>query len=511
MMTRLVPFIATLLLLPFAPLSSQQAAGKKPKPPLASAIDSNAGSPSSGKVSPLAEDGEFLRRAMLDLVGYPPSLEQVKAFMADANPNKRADKIDELVDSEDWADRTARLFCEGWFGDYHDVPVMLTPALDAGTKSKITSNFVSWLKQKLHKDAPYNKEIVDAIIRARGTGTGDPAMLWKLSCFAGDDAGSVEFANRVSKHFLGIRLKCAQCHDHPFDVWDEGHFYKLAAFFGRTRAKGGNDAEITEGESAGGEMMAMQRSGGGHQPQFIFGQKPGKADPWMDSLAVYMTGPENPQLAMATANRVWSWFFGRGLVHPVDDFNKMRPPLAGGMLGALAKELRSSKYSIKTLVKGICNSDIYQRASANDGNMTKPSFAAAWIKHLDAEQLHNSIAVATSGRPAKSVSGAMSMVAPLFPADIQWCEVTPLPGNMRQALLLRNNGSINSSIGSALGQIRGSTTAEKVGEMFLAVLSRKPSASETERFVKYIDGHSGQGLEDAYWALMNTTEFLTRH
>ena len=500
--------LAFLLLLGAAP--QQQAVGKRPKPPLASAIDSAAGSLGGPKASPLAEDGEFLRRVMLDLVGYPPNLEQVKAFMAEANANKRADKIDELLDSEDWADRTARLFCEGWFGDYHDVPIMLTPALDAGTKSKIIANFVQWLKQKLQKDAPYNKEIVDAILRARGTGTGDPAMLWKLSCFAGDDAGSVEFANRVSKHFLGIRLKCAQCHDHPFDVWDEGHFYKLAAFFGRTKAKGGNDAEISESD-AQGEAMMMQRSGTGHQPQFIFGQKPGKTDPWMDALAVYMTGPDNPQLPIATANRVWSWLFGRGLVHPVDDFNKMKQPLGGGLLGALAKEFKASKFSVKALYRGICNSDAYQRASANDANMTKPSFAAAWIKHLDAEQLHNSISVATSGRPAKSVSGAMSMVAPLFPADIQWCEVTPLPGNMRQALLLRNNSSINASIGGALGQIKGSTTAEKVGEMFLAVLSRKPNAAETERFVKYIEAHAGQGLEDAYWALMNTTEFLTRH
>lgn len=511
---RHAPALASLLLLPvlISGLPAQEKAAKKSKNPLASAIDSNAGSLSSGKQSPIAEDGEFLRRVMLDLVGYPPNLEQVKAFMADANANKRADKIDELLESEDWADRTARLFCEGWFGNYHDIPIMVMPALDAGAKSRITQDFVKWLKAKLQKDAPYNKDIVDAIIRARGTGTGDPSMLWKLSCFAGDDSGPVEFANRVSKHFLGIRLKCAQCHDHPFDVWDEGHFYKLAAFFGRTRAKGGGDAEISEGDAQGDAMM-MKQSGTGQQPQFIFGQKPAKTDPWMDALAVYMTGPENPQLAPAAANRVWSWLFGRGLVHPVDDFSKAHPPLAGGMLGALAKEFRTNKYSVKALYRGICNSDTYQRASANDGNMTKPSFSAAWIKHLDAEQLLNSIQVATTGRPAKNVSAAMSMVNPLFPADIIWCEVTPLPGNMRQALLVRNNSSIHSGItsGGVLSGVKGATTAEKITELFLAGLSRKPSASELERFVGYVDKHAGQGLEDAYWAILNTTEFLTRH
>jgi hypothetical protein len=506
------PVVASLLLLFLLGSSAghSQQAGKKPKSPGSSAIDSAAGSVNpASKPSPLAEDGEFLRRVMLDLVGYPPNLEQVKAFIADANANKRSDKIDELLDSEDWADRTARLFCEGWFGDYHKIPIMLTPALDAGAQGRLVGEFVKWLKLKLQKDSPYNREIVDAIIRARGTGTGDPALLWKLSCFAGDDAGPVEFANRVSKHFLGIRLKCAQCHDHPFDVWNEGHFYKLAAFFGRTQAKGGADAEVREGT----EGDAYKASGASYQPQFIFGQKPGKGDPWMDALAVYMTGPDNSQLASAVCNRVWFWLFGRGLVHPVDDFNKAQPPFAAGILGALGKELRSNKYSIKSLYRAICNSDTYQRSSTNDSKMAKPSFSMGWIKHLDAEQLLNSIQVATTGKPGKSVSEAMRMVEPLFPADVVWCEVTPLPGNMRQALLVRNNNQIHGWInsGGVLGGIRSGAPADRVNEMFLAALSRKPSAGELERFVKYMEKHAGQGAEDVYWTLLNTTEFLSRH
>jgi hypothetical protein len=489
--------------------SSQQAIGKKPKSALASAIDSAAGGlMGSAKASPLAEDGEFLRRVMLDLVGYPPSLAEVKAFMADPNVNKRSEKIDQLLDLEDWGDRTARLFCDGWFGDYHNVPIMLTPAVDAGVQKRLISDFVTWLKGKLNKDAPYNREIVDAILKARGTGTGDPAMLWKLACFAGDDAGAVEFANRASKHFLGIRLKCAQCHDHPFDKWNTGDFYKLAAFFGRTRASGGADASINE--STDGE--AMKYGGGSYQPQFIYGQRPGKTDNWMDALAVFLSMQDTGQLASATANRVWSWLFGRGLVHPVDDFNAAKPPFAGGIMAAMTRELKSTKYSIKSLYRGICNSDAYQRSSANDSAMTKPAFAAGWIKHLDAEQLMNSIQVATTGRAGKSVAEAMRMVGPLFPADILWSEVTPLPGNMRQALLVRNNQSIHGAItsGGIFGSISGTTT-EKVTDMFLAVLSRKPSEAELARFVKYVDANSGGGAEDAFWALMNTTEFLTRH
>ena len=487
--------------------SSHPQQQKKPKSPLSSGIDSSASSlQGSGKPSPLAEDGEFLRRVMLDLVGYPPSLEQVKAFIADPNVDKRSQKIDQLIESEDWADRTARLFCEGWFGDYHKVPMMVTPKLEGGAEQRIANDFVAWMKLKLSKDAPYNREIVDQIIRARGTGTGDPALLWKLACFSGgDDGPAIEFANRVSRHFLGIRLRCAQCHDHPFARYKERDFYQMAAFFGRTQAKGGADVEVSES----GTLEALKAYKNSYPPQFISGARPGKADPWMDSLAVYVTTSED--LAMATANRVWSWFFGRGLVHPVDDFNDMNKPLGGGLLGVLAREFKSSKFSIKTLVRGICNSDTYQRSSANDALMTRPNFSAGWIKHLDAEQLMNSIAVATGQAPRRDAQGAMSLVAPLFPADVIWCEVTPLPGNMRQALFVRNNSMIHGQISGGVGKIQGAKTADKVAEMFLAVVSRRPTDAEVARFVKFIDGHQGQGLEDAYWALMNTTEFLSRH
>jgi len=105
----------------------------------------------------------------------------------------------------------------------------------------------------------------------------------------------------------------------------------------------------------------------------------------------------------------------------------------------------------------------------------------------------------------------MRMVEPLFPADVVWCDVTPRPGNMRQALLVRNDGQIQSMVGRGINQLRAASTSEKVTDMFLAVLSRNPTPSEVQRFVKYIEAHSGQGLEDAYWTLMNTTEFLSRH
>ena len=128
----------------------QQAQKKAAKSALSSAIDSSAAAGMGGaKAAPITEDGEFLRRVMLDLVGYPPNLEEVKAFIADTNPDKRSERIEKLIESPDWADRTARQFCEGWFGNYHKVPIMLTPMLDESTKSKLINDFVAWLKLKL--------------------------------------------------------------------------------------------------------------------------------------------------------------------------------------------------------------------------------------------------------------------------------------------------------------------------------------------------------------------------
>jgi hypothetical protein len=248
---------------------------KKPKSPLSSGIDSSAsGVGGGGKQSPLADDGEFLRRVMLDLVGYPPSLEQVKAFMADTNVDKRSEKIDQLLDSDEWADRTARLFCEGWFGDYHKVPIMISPKLEGGAETRIANDFVAWLKLKLSKDAPYNREIVDQIIRARGTGTGDPALLWKLACFTGgDDEPAIEFANRVSEHFPGHPPQMRPVpRPSVRQVGPEATFYTMAAFFGRTKVKGGSDAEVTETAT----RATLQDAGRGEQPAVHLRQKPGK-------------------------------------------------------------------------------------------------------------------------------------------------------------------------------------------------------------------------------------------
>jgi hypothetical protein len=304
------------------------------KPAVSGSIDS-----AVGKRTVVADDGEFLRRVMIDLVGYPPTSVQVKEFAADTSPNKRVAKIDELLAHDDFADLWSRMFAEVFFGDYHNVTMDTSPKLSKAASARIVADFVKWLKMKLQKDKPWT-EIVAEILDARGKDEGDPALAYKLAMF--NEEGAVhEFSTRTARHFLGIRLLCAKCHDHPFDQWTNEHFYGLAAFNARVKvsasgASGEKDAadHVQLGYKEDGEAMIdpvliakganvmKSKQSGEAKPIFLFGgmAPPGPNVDRIKVLIPLMTGKANKQLPKALVNRVWGWLMGRGIVHPVDDF-----------------------------------------------------------------------------------------------------------------------------------------------------------------------------------------------
>jgi hypothetical protein len=482
--------------------------------------------------TPVCDDGVFLRRVMLDLVAYPPSLQQVTEFIANTDPNKRVAKIEELINSDDFADYWSRLFAEVYFGDYHNVQMDTMPKLSKGGSARIVGDFIKWFKLKLQKDRPYT-EIVAEMLDARGSDEGDPALAYKLSFYNGE-GHAVEFANGAARTLLGIRLVCARCHDHPFDKWTVHDYYGLAAFIVRERARGrgasgekdASDHVDVKYAEEGEMMIPNEEKGGGKKnvavnlatggqaaPNFLFGGSAGKNDDRMKALATFMTNKGNTQLPRALANRVWGWMFGRGVVHPVDDFNLRNKALSPALLEVLTRDLIDNKYSIKQLVRGIANSNAYQRSTESDQTYMKIDFSRGTVKQLNGEQLMNSIAVATNGQPRKDISHVLQVVVSLFPAGAIWTETTTLPGNARQALLLRNGSEISSAAsGSILSGVKNGkgSDEDKVDEMFLAALSRKATDSEKKRYVAFIKGH-GSGWEDAYWTILNTSEFVTRH
>jgi hypothetical protein len=516
MRKRMAPMVLALLLAG-AGASGQ---GEPRRPALAAAIDGVV-----PRHAAVADDGEFYRRLMIDLVGYPPSGEQAKAFLADAGPQKRVAKIEELLASDDWADYWSRMFAEVFFGNYHDVRMDTTPPVSRPASARIVGDFVKWLKMKLAKDRPWT-EIVAEILDARGSDVGDPALAYKLALFTEEGPDS-EFATNVSRHFLGVRLLCAKCHDHPFEPqYTVSHYYGLAAFNVRMRARARADgveifyAPAGEARIVDVEIMSdiVKRTGTGEaEPIWIFGGQapPGPGVDRVRFLIQFVTSRNNPLLSKALANRIWGWLFGRGIVHPVDDFSRRNKPLNASLLERLADAAVEKKHSIKELLRGILNSGVYQLSCAGEGTAAKADFSRGAIKPLNGEQLIHSLQVATKGRPERNFAQVMQMVASLFPAGAVWCETTALPGNARQALLLRNNSEIMGWItgGGVLAKIKGGggTIEEKIDEMFLAALTRRATDSEKKRYRGFIESHPAQGFEDAYWTILNTAEFVTRH
>jgi len=313
-------------------------------------------------------DADFLARLMGDLVGAPPTAAEVAAFVADNDPKKRTKKIDQLLDDPRygpfWADRFSTVF----FGDLSQVRFQGLGPLGEGVEEAILPDFRKWLAQRFQKDKPWT-EIVNNLLDARGTTAGDAALAYKMSMYR-EPGMEQTFAERVSRHFLGIRLTCARCHDHPFDKWRVEDYYGLADFVYRQRARVKDGVpEITHVDEGDLKMpnLAGRRdsevklsAGGSASPIFLFGGQAGRFDDRAKVLAQFMTNRANTQLPRTLANRVWSWLMGWGIVHPIDDFNLKNKALSPALMETLVRDLIDNGYSLKRLLRTICNSQEYQ-------------------------------------------------------------------------------------------------------------------------------------------------------
>lgn len=338
-------------------------------PAVSSVIDAAVKGVSGYKaVATPVDDEAFLKRVMADLVGAAPTAAELTAFAGGADPKKRTKKINQLLEDPrfgaSWADRFSTVF----FGDLEKVRFQGLGPLGEGVEASLLPAFRKWLGEKIQKDTPWT-EIVTALLDARGTTEGDPALAYKLSMYR-EPGMEQAFAESVSRHFLGIRLTCARCHDHPYDKWRVEDYYGLGAFVVRQRARrveGGVEIKYAdEGEllmpalKGRRDADVKMSAGGAASPAFLFGGMPGKNDDQMKVLFQFMTNRSNTQLPRALANRVWGWLMGWGIVHPVDDFNLKNKAMSPALLEALVRDLIENGYSIKRLLRAICNSQEYQ-------------------------------------------------------------------------------------------------------------------------------------------------------
>ncbi len=479
--------------------------------------------------SAVAEDYEFVRRAYLDCIGRMPTTDEAKAFLTDKDAKKRDKLIDALVDTPEFADF--------WALKWADVLRSSRKTLQV----KGSYGMQAWLRGKFLKNEPMDK-IVQEIITASGNSyTNPPANYYRIA------KDPTALAETTAQLFLGVRMQCAKCHNHPFERWTQDDYYGMAAWFARVKTKPEPVIGTKPAGAAGAtaEVIFTARDGEVNQPRTSKQMKPryigtGDADvkPTEDRravLAVWLTSGDNAFFSKSVANRVWFHLMGKGIVDPVDDFRDSNPSCNDELLDALAKDFAKNKFDMKLLVKTIMKSRTYQlSAQPNDSNRDDSKyFSHAVTKLLTAEQLLDAICDFTAmpekfaGLPAgtRAIQLPDGEVNHPFlkafgqPARELACECErESDGNLAQALQLINGPTVNEKVRGANNRLGKLLTAKAKDEdiltdLYYAALGRAPFADEKQIALDHVNKREDKrkAWEDLVWALINTREFLFRH
>jgi hypothetical protein len=472
--------------------------------------------------SPVASDSTFHRRAFLDVIGRLPTPEETRTFLADKSTDKRTKLIDALLERPEYAD--------WWASKWAD---LLRPnPYHVGIKA--TMNIDAWLRESFRRNKPYD-QFVREILTAQGSTFRDGATVMFRNRREPD-----EITTMVSQLFLGVRLDCARCHHHPFEIWGQDDFYSLAAYFARIGHKGtGISAPISGSEeviySVPTGVVKHPLTGKVLPPRPLFGKAEEVTedrDP-RQVLADWVTSPDNPYFAKVIVNRVWADLMGRGIVDPVDDLRATNPPSNGPLLDALAADFRKNGCDLKKLIRTIASSYVYGLSTApNDRNIgDSRNYSRHYRQRLRAEVLLDAITDIT-GVPEKfdaTPPGTRAMevwtvrASSVFldsfgrpdPNQDPPCERTT-DTSVVQALHLMNAQNLYRKVTADEGRAAKlaaskKSAAEIVDELYLLAYSRVPTDAERTAAVKRIEKAGSErrkALEDLLWALVNTPEFV---
>jgi len=468
--------------------------------------------------SELCSDEEFLRRVSLDITGTLPNIEDYNRFMADKAPTKREKLVDELLGRKE--------FAELWVLKWAEL-LQIKSSNQVSYKAMLL--YYNWLQEKIAKNVPTN-EWVQELLGASGGTFKSPATNYYQN-----ETDILKVTENVAQVFMGMRIQCAQCHNHPFDRWTMDDYYGFAAFFSQIGRKGTDDPrEIVVFNSAGGEVSHPL---GGRQmkPKFLGGIAPDVTG--KDRRVVmgqWLASPENPYFATNLSNIVWNHFFGQGIIHEVDDVRISNPASNQELLTELGKRFTDYKYDFKKLVRDICTSRTYQLATTpNPSNeLDTRNFAKASVRRIKAETMLDCISQVTEtknkfpGLPvgARAVQIADGSISTYFLTTfgratretVCACEVRLEP-NLSQSLHLLNGDATGPRINQ--GNLIGRRIAEKkpmpeiIEELYVRRLTRKPTATERDRLLQLIaaEGNAQRALEDTFWAILNSREFMFNH
>jgi hypothetical protein len=463
-----------------------------------------------------ANEGDFMRRVFLDIIGTLPAADEARAFLKDDRPDRRSRLVDQLLDRREFADF--------WALKWSDVLRVDRQVLG----HKRAYAYYRWIRENLAANTPYDR-FCREIVGVEGPIRENPAAtFYKVVTKPGEMAGT------LSQVFLGVRIECAQCHHHPFDRWSQTDYFGMQAFFTQVSFKGPPaDETLLAGNSA---ATVHPRTG---EPVFAhaLATDAPKADPAGDRrklLAEWMTAPENPWFARNFVNRAWAHFLGRGLVEPVDDVRLTNPPTNPELLDALARHFMETKFDFKQLIRTITASRVYQTAAApNASNASDDqNFARALLKPLEAEVLLDAVCQATGvpekfqGTPAgcRAIELWDSQTPHYFlklygrPTRTTACECerTKEP-SVAQVLHMLNSIELHAKLAHAGGRIAllaNLADDALVEELYLACYSRFPADDERRTATAYLKAHKNdrrQGIEDIVWGMLNTSEFVFNH
>lgn len=473
-----------------------------------------------------ATDLELLRRMTLDLLGTVPSLEELRAFEAEPETGRQERLVARLMADprfqSAFAERLAR--------------ITVGPGKKQDDLFYRRRRYTEWLRDQIARHRPWD-EVVREIVASEGVTVDGPSNF-----IAAADGDPAKLASRTSRAFFGIRLDCAQCHDHPFTDWKQKDFEGIAAFYARVERKGPlvfekaqGDYELEDRKSGKPRIVepavpfapeALEKIGSGAQSQ-AQANAPGYRAPAeakrREALGRWITDPRNPFFARSIANRLWAWLMGHGLIEPVDTIDESKPRFPE-VLALLEEELRADRFDLEALVRAIVSTRAYA-LSSRGAPALQDAFAVYPLKPLHADQLANAIWQATS---FETEDDRRALVMRLARADQTAKFIArhgadpdaeiPEDETLLQRLLLVNGEVVKGRIKhdaptSATKRLLVlAPSDEKLVEVaFLMVLARRPDDAERAHFTGRLHGNRNLAAEDIFWALLNSSEFAWNH
>ncbi|MCH8828076.1 MAG: DUF1553 domain-containing protein [Planctomycetes bacterium] len=521
--------------------------------------------------SKLCDDADFIRRVFLDVIGALPTADESRIFLADRSPDKRTKLIDRLLERPGYAMYWGMKFSD-WTGNSKYI-----------NNKAMLSNWMwqQWIEDKLSRNVAYDEIVYGHVCATSLEGRPRKAYLAEAKSILHKAAGRYNFDDdgtyakrrtnelfwtnverrnpdtmvlQTANSFLGLRLECARCHNHPFDRWTQKDFQQFKSFFmtvrycdpetGKEMRGGGRGYGVETLESGVSKRFASTvrktppKLLGGREVPYV----EGGPDPRI-ALWKWMRAADNPYFAPAFVNRIWDHYFGTGIVDPSDDFNQGNPPSNPQLLHWLAKDFIEHKFDIKHLHRVILNSRTYQLSwKPNASNrLDQKNFSHARLRRMPAEVLIDAIAEVTGvpnnfgrlpkDRPQRAVGQAMPTVRYSFRRGGYAMKIFGRPDrektcdcersnepSVAQALYLINDEQVLSKLGDRKGRLQKLLKSVKdnrklIVELYLTALSRFPSDNEIRLHVEHVARAPSRedGMKDVLWTLLNVREFVFIH